>query len=152
MRDVPHAPNGARITTLALVSALAAPGASAAAELVVKVSGMTERFGQIGCALFATDKGFPMDDAAARVLWVPSDVNGVTCRFTDVAEGTYAVSIAHDLNGNKKVDTNFVGLPTEAWGVSNNVRPTLRAPKFAEAAFKVPSDGNEIVIDVKVAK
>lgn len=152
MRDLPHAPNGARIATLALVFALAAPGASDAAELVVKVSGMTERFGQIGCALFAGDKGFPMDNAAARVQWLASDVNGVTCRFPEVTEGTYAVSIAHDLNGNKQVDTNFVGIPTEAWGVSNNVRPTLRAPKFGEASFKVPGDAKEIVIDIRVAK
>jgi uncharacterized protein (DUF2141 family) len=50
------------------------------------------------------------------------------------------------------VDTNFVGMPTEQWGVSRNVRPTLRAPRFDEASFKVAADAGEIVIDIKVAK
>lgn len=30
--------------------------------------------------------------------------------------------------------------------------PTLRAPKFAEASFKVPSDAKELLIDIRVAK
>jgi uncharacterized protein (DUF2141 family) len=38
--------------------------------------------------------------------------------------------VAHDLNGNHKTGTNWVGLPLEPWGVTNNVRPILRAPKF----------------------
>jgi uncharacterized protein (DUF2141 family) len=76
----------------------------------------------------------------------------VACRFSDVPEGTYAASIGHDLNGNRRVDTNFVGLPTEPWGVSNNARPALRAPRFDEASFKVSAETMELVIDSKVAR
>ncbi len=127
-------------------------GASNAAEVVVRVSGLSEPLGQVGCSLFAGAAGFPMDNTSARNLWLPADAKGVTCRFTDVPEGTYAVSIGHDLNGNKRVDTNFIGLPTEQWGVSNNARPTLRAPRFDEASFKVAADAKDVVIDIKVAK
>jgi len=93
-----------------------------------------------------------MDSSTAVPLWVPADPSGVTCRFGDVSEGTYVVSIGHDANGNRKVDTNFVGMPTEQWGVSKNVRPMLRAPRFEEAAFEVAADAKEIVLDIKVAK
>jgi len=106
----------------------------------------------VGCSLFAGAAGFPMDISTARVQWLPADAKGVTCRFSDVPEGTYAVSIGHDLSGNKLVDTNLFGLPTEQWGVSNNARPRLRAPRFDEAAFKVAADAKEVTIDVKVAK
>lgn len=132
--------------------ALCACGASQAADIVVRVSGLGEPLGQVGCSLFANATGFPMDSTPARVLWLPADAKGVTCRFTDVPEGSYAVSIGHDLNGNKRVDTNFVGLPTEQWGVSNNARPSLRAPRFDEAVFKVAADAKDVVIDIKVAK
>jgi uncharacterized protein (DUF2141 family) len=127
-------------------------GASSAAEVVVRVSGLSEPLGQVGCSLFAGAAGFPMENTSARNLWLPADAKGVTCRFNDVPEGTYAVSIGHDLNGNKRVDTNFIGLPTEQWGVSNNARPTLRTPRFDEAAFKVAGDAKDVVIDIKVAK
>jgi uncharacterized protein (DUF2141 family) len=129
-----------------------AGSASRAADVVVRVSGLTEPLGQVGCSLFAGATGFPMDPGAARNQWLPAEARGVTCRFNDVPEGTYAVSIGHDLNGNKRVDTNFLGLPTEQWGVSNNARPTLRAPRFDEASFKVAADAKDLLIDIKVAK
>lgn len=127
-------------------------GASHAADLIVRVTGLSDPLGQVGCSLFATADGFPMDSTGARVLWVSADRSGVTCRFPDLPEGTYAVSVAHDLNANQRVDTNFIGLPTEQWGVSNNARPSLRAPRFDEARFKVAAELKEVVIDIRVAK
>ena len=138
--------------SLLLALLVTAWNASSAAEVVVRVSGLSEPLGQVGCSLFAGAAGFPMDSSSARYLWLPADAKGVTCRFNDVPEGTYAVSIGHDLNGNKRVDTNFIGLPTEQWGVSNNVRPLLRAPRFDEASFKVTADAKDVVLDIKVAK
>lgn len=49
--------------------------------------------------------------------------------------GTYAIALTHDLNGNRRTDTDFLGRPTEDWGVSRGARPLLRAPRFDEAAF-----------------
>ncbi len=132
--------------------AFALPVAAGAAEVTVRITGLSEPLGQVGCSLFAGPVGFPKDSSSARQLWQAADAKGVTCRFSDVPEGTYAVSIGHDLNGNKRVDANFVGLPTEQWGVSNNARPNMRAPRFDEAMFKVAADAKELVIDIKVAK
>jgi uncharacterized protein (DUF2141 family) len=155
MTYIPHlSPGVRRYRGKTLLAALLAVtfGASQAAEVVVRVSGLSEPLGQVGCSLFAGAAGFPMDNTSARNLWLPADAKGVTCRFNDVPEGTYAVSIGHDVNGNKRVDTNFIGLPIEQWGVSNNAQPTLRAPRFDEASFKVAADAKEVVIDIKVAK
>jgi uncharacterized protein (DUF2141 family) len=124
----------------------------AAPDLVVRVSGIRSPLGQIGCALFADGSGFPMDSARAQQQWIPAQADGVTCRFGGVAPGRYAVSVVHDLNGNRRVDTNFLGMPTEQWGVSNNARPTLRAPRFDEAAFTVPAESAELVLGIEVAK
>ena len=107
------------------------------AELVAKVSGARSERGSIGCALFAAERGFPMDNSAALQLWVPVEAGSATCRFADVPAGRYAVSVLHDLNGNRKVDTNLFGIPKEGWAVSNNAAPRLRPPRFDEAAFVV---------------
>jgi uncharacterized protein (DUF2141 family) len=144
---------GRRLANLLLLAAASAlPLAARAADVVVRITGLSEPLGQVGCSLFAGPAGFPMDNAGARQMWQAADAKGVTCRYTDVPEGTYAVAIGHDLNGNKRVDTNFIGMPTEQWGTSNNARPSLRAPRFDEALFKVAADAKEVVIDIKVAK
>jgi uncharacterized protein (DUF2141 family) len=118
----------------------------------VRTTGLSPPLGQVGCSLFAGPAGFPMDNGGARVMWVTADSKGVVCRYTDLPEGSYAVSVGHDLNGNRRVDTNLIGLPIEQWGVSNNARPTLRAPRFDEAAFKIGPDAREVVIGIEVAR
>jgi uncharacterized protein (DUF2141 family) len=87
-------------------------------EVVVRVSGIATSSGEIGCALFPDGAAFPMDASGARHVWIPAEATGVLCRFTDIPAGRWAVSVSHDLNGNRKVDTNLLGIPREAWGVS----------------------------------
>lgn len=134
------------------VLATCLPLAAGAAGVVVRITGLSEPLGQVGCSLFAGPAGFPMDSGNARVVWLPAEAAGVVCRYADVPEGRYAIAIAHDLNGNRRVDTNLIGLPTEPWGVSNNVRPNLRAPRFDEAVFTIGADAKDVVIDIKVAR
>lgn len=122
-----------------------------AADLTVNVKGIVDAKGEIGCALFREGEGFPMGSAKAKQIWLRADAKGVTCNFSDLTDGSYAVSASHDLNGNRKIDTNFLGMPTESWGVSNNARPSLRAPRFEEAVVKVIA-GKDMTIDIKVDK
>jgi uncharacterized protein (DUF2141 family) len=110
---------------------------SFAAELTVTVSGVTSEKGEIGCALFPGAEGFPMDGSKAARVWLKAKPGSVECKFDNLQPGFFAVAVSHDLNGNRKTDTNFVGMPKEDWGVSNNVRPKLRAPRFEEARFEI---------------
>ncbi len=121
-----------------------------AAELVVKITGVRSDAGEIGCALYASPDGFPMDlPRALAGQWQPARSGGVECRFPGLKRGIYAVAVSHDLNGNHRTDTNFLGIPTEDWGVSNNVRPGMRAPKFDEAQVGVGE--RDLEIQVKLA-
>lgn len=118
---------------------------------MVTVAGIDPQKGEIGIALFSSAEGFPLDDSQAIRVWLPAKATNVTHRFAGLAPGQYAVAVGHDLNGNRKTDTNWVGIPKEAWGVSNNIRPSLRAPKFAEAVFPVSESKpqTEITITIK---
>ncbi|MDJ0836303.1 MAG: DUF2141 domain-containing protein [Acidobacteriota bacterium] len=121
-----------------------------AADIIVHVTGIQSGEGEIGCTLFDDKKTFPMK-AGKAAQWQKADQQGVQFRFTGVAPGTYAISIGHDLNGNKKVDTNWLGIPKEAWGVSNNVRPTMRPPRFKEAQFEIKGD-EPLVLTIEIDK
>ena len=59
------------------------------------------------------------------------------CIFDNVPPGTYAIAVVHDTNGNGRADTNFLGMPTEGVGVSNNVMPRLSVPSFDANKFSV---------------
>jgi uncharacterized protein (DUF2141 family) len=53
---------------------------------------------------------------------------------------------------NRKLDTNFLGIPAEQWGASNQVRPNLRAPRFDGTVFQASGEPKDIAPGVKVRK
>jgi len=63
-----------------------------------------------------------------------------------IEEGIYAVVVAHDVNGNMRVDKNWLGIPTEPVGVSNKFKSKLRKPTFAECAFRLQYSGQCVPI------
>jgi uncharacterized protein (DUF2141 family) len=129
--------------TLCLAAALiAASGAfgqaEASAENVVhvEISGLRNDKGQVLCALFSSADAFPkkVDTAVARLTAKIAEHKAI-CDFTGVGPGTYAVSVVHDENSNGKLDTNFIGMPREGVGASNDAKGHMGPPKFAAASF-----------------
>lgn len=51
--------------------------------------------------------------------------------------GEYALSIFQDVNDDGKLARNFIGIPKEPAGLSNNLRPKFGPPKYKDAAFPV---------------
>jgi uncharacterized protein (DUF2141 family) len=73
----------------------------------------------------------------------------ISIPFDEVPDGKYAISIFLDENGNGKMDTNFLGIPKEKYGFSNNVIPATRAARFDEAAFDIQGQTKSIPIRLK---
>jgi uncharacterized protein (DUF2141 family) len=62
--------------------------------------------------------------------------------------GHYGLAVSHDANGNKAMDKNFLGLPAEGFGFSNN--PVLFGmPSFAKVRFAVPRSGMQTTVKLR---
>lgn len=104
--------------------------------LTVRVSNISEVKGNLMVAVFNAEKKFPEESVALQRLVIP--VSATTTKFTikNLTEGAhYALAIYHDKNKNEKLDKNFIGLPTERYGFSNNARGVFGPPSFEEASF-----------------
>jgi uncharacterized protein (DUF2141 family) len=60
--------------------------------------------------------------------------------FANLKPGKYAVRYFHDENLNGKMETNFVGKPTEGYGFSNNVIGKFGPPPFDKWLFEINED------------
>lgn len=53
----------------------------------------------------------------------------------DLPAGPKGIRLFHDANDNGKMDTNFLGIPKEGYGFSNNVKGTFGPPSFERWLF-----------------
>ena len=103
-----------------------------------------------GVALWAASHGFPEDiQHAVATTYVPIIDGKALATFDELAPGSYALTVYHDKNNNQEFDKNWLGMPREAWGVSNNARPRLRAPRFEEASFELTAGVQSIDISIR---
>ncbi len=120
------------------IAALGSQAESKTTTIKVDAEKIRNATGMMACALFNAADGFPDVQAKSfQYVYVPINSGVASCEFKDVAAGTYAVSVFHDENDNKKLDKNFVGMPLEGYGVSNNIRHMMSAPGFKESSFQV---------------
>jgi uncharacterized protein (DUF2141 family) len=115
-------------------------------ELLVEVAGFTTDSGVLRLVLDNSPENFLKQgiltgDASIR------DGKSVFV-FKGVPFGEYAVRIFHDANENGQLDANLFGIPTEAYGFSNNARRKFGAPSFEESKFKFEADKLQISIQV----
>lgn len=103
--------------------------------------------GELSVAVFAANaaNAFPADAVQAHKSFVLQDN---ILQLDNLPHGKYAVSVFQDLNQNGKLDTNFLGIPTEPYGYSQNPRPRFRAATFEEAAFEYSGKATKIVINL----
>jgi len=113
-----------------LVSAEAPLPAGNAIE--VDVSGIRSDMGRIHVDVCPKDRFL---NSCPYTAEVPARVGAVVVLVRGVPPGRYAVQAFHDANANTQVDQNFIGIPKEGIGFSNDAMPRLMRPKFATAAF-----------------
>lgn len=124
-------------------------------------------YGQTGGTLVVRLTGMKPPDAGKAILSL-YDARGADCfpdcpekalrnetapvaggeaefRLSGLGPGAYAVAAIHDANGNGKFDTNWMGVPTEGYGASNNPRNRFGPPEFREARFNFSGAGTVIV-------
>ena len=115
--------------------------------LQVEFSNIREVKGSIYVAVYDRESSFMKTDQIRSKKIVPVSEKGkLKISLGALPAGKYALSCFHDVNGNGKLDTNWMGIPSEPYGFSNNARPKFRAPKWAEAAFDWAGSGGVIPV------
>lgn len=55
----------------------------------------------------------------------------------ELKPGKYAFKYFHDENNDEKINTNFMGIPKEGYGFSNNAKGTFGPPSFDKMLFEI---------------
>ena len=113
-----------------------ATGGESKYPLTVHVSGALPGRGLAVLSLFSSSETYLKEPLVKRTK--PIDAAGsATFVIEQLKAGTYAVSIVYDEDSNGKLNTGFLGIPTELVGFSNNVTGTFGPPSFDKTSFTI---------------
>ncbi len=123
--------------------------ASNGGVLSVVVNGITNSGGMIRVVIFNSENKFlDRDGYVFKQSVAIGNQKSVKLDF-QMPHGYYAVSAYHDLNDNRTMDRNGLGLPTEPYSLSNNPTVKWRKPTFNETKFAFNQASQTISLDLK---
>ncbi|RNC86915.1 MAG: DUF2141 domain-containing protein [Winogradskyella sp.] len=109
--------------------------------VTVNITGLDSSDGKLLVGLYDSEEHF-LDKRFKSAIGEISEATGQVV-FKDIPDGIYAISFIHDENDNGKMDTNFLGIPKEDYGCSNNAKGFMGPPKWEDAKFELKD--NKIV-------
>ena len=123
--------------------------AASSSTLTVTISGLGNQQGQVCFSLFSGRQGFPSDGTyAVQASCISATNTPVVVTFQHLNVGSYAVAVFHDTNGDGILNRNWLGIPTEAFGFSQNPTILTSAPRFGDSAVLVA--GSQTAIQIRL--
>ena len=127
---------------------VAAISIMAQGKITVVIEEVESNEGNVFVNLYKSNDGFPNEwDKVFRQEKLEAKEGSMTCTFNNIPWGTYAVSIAHDQDGDGELDKNFVGLPKEPVGASN--QSGFGKPNFNRSKFELSLTSSPKKLNVK---
>lgn len=115
--------------------------------LTITVDGVSSNTGNVGYAIYNTEESFLDLENVFKAEMHKAVQGKSSIEIKGLPNGAYAIAIFHDKNGNKVLDTNFLGIPKEPVAFSFGKLKTFGPPSFDECSFTFTED-TEIQITI----
>jgi uncharacterized protein (DUF2141 family) len=100
-------------------------------SLSIKINNIKSNKGEIALRLTSSIE----DVTIGRIASIHD--NACIIKIDSLSSGIYRLSYFHDENSNDKLDTNWMGIPIEGYGFSNNAKSNFGSPSIEEREFEI---------------
>ena len=137
------------ITSAATASPTDGTNTKPTAVITVRIESLRNDRGTVYVSLHDSKKSFDDNKGGIQNGQARPKQGTAVVVFEHVVPGRYALSFIHDENDNKKLDTNFIGIPKEGFGYSKDVMGRFGPPKFEDATLTIPAGPTTVVMHTK---
>lgn len=106
--------------------------------LTIKITNLRNNKGKIHVYVFDENQNNIIDK------YGEIENNECTIKIKNLSSGKYAFKYFHDENNNDKLDCNWMKIPKEGYGFSNNAKGNYGPPSFEKWVFKI-NDHKEMI-------
>ena len=117
-------------------------------NLVVQVTGIENDDGKLMIALSNTKEDYDKRGEAFRGGAAEIKDGAVFFTFQNIPAGEYAIKVFHDEDGDRELDTGFLGIPSEDYGFSNNAPGIFGPASWEDAKFLLNTENDTIWISL----
>lgn len=93
--------------------------------------------------------GFLNNDGLVGRIHTPAHAQTTRICIAVESQGTYALAVYHDRDDDRVFDKNWVGLPAEPYGISNDPPIRLGPPSHEAAAFSVSGANVSVTVTLR---
>ena len=114
--------------------------------ITVEINNVDTVEGSLLLAIFNSEETF-LENGFKETKLTPAK-GTVIYKFEGITPGVYTISAVHDLNDNGELDKNFMGIPTEPYGVSRDGKKQFGPPSYEDAVFRISNGDMNISINL----
>jgi uncharacterized protein (DUF2141 family) len=122
--------------------------APTSSRLTVQVTGVRQATGEVAITLYPDDKRRFLAKGGKLARQRVRAASTVRACFW-VPQGSYAVAVYHDRDGDRDFDRTLVGLPAEGFGFSNDPETKTGLPSLSAVRFRVGAGERLVPIRMK---
>ena len=104
-------------------------------KLTIVITGLENDNGEVLLALSNSRKNYEGDNESYLGFKVKIKNGNAECSISELPYGEYAIKLYHDENMDGELNSNFLGIPTEDYGFSNNASGTFGPADYDDAKF-----------------
>ena len=116
--------------------------------VIVRITGFASDEGDCWFALDNSMGVYESEDSVFIGKILPIINSEVLLTIDSLNYGSYAIKVFHDENINGELDSNFLGIPTEDYGFSNDASGWFGPPRWEKAMFLL--NEREMAIEISV--
>jgi uncharacterized protein (DUF2141 family) len=117
--------------------------------ILIEVRGLRSDRGHVLGALFDSSASWGIEGRQIAVCRARIVRRRAYCPIERIDEGRYGFAFMHDENDNERMDTNFIGLPDEGFGFSNDAPVSFGPPSFDAVRFRHEGDVTQLVVQTR---
>ena len=123
--------------------------AQTSGTLIIEIESFRNDDGKVAISVHNGEDGFPGgEETMVQATFAIIENGKAIVEFENLPFGEYAVSAYHDEDTNQELDINWLGIPKEGTGASNDAKGKMGPPKYEDARFEFKEDKLKIQFEI----
>lgn len=116
----------------------------------VDITGVKSEVGQVVVSVWDSEESYLSMPFTKKTVLITELKDGkFRVTFSEPLPSECAINVYYDKNTNAELDTNWLGIPDEPVGITNNVKGSFGPPKYEDGKVKITGKEQVFVIHVE---